>query len=416
MPQSSLSLRESRPDPTRAATPAARAVRLAVCRDLREIEHDWRLFETDAERTAFQSFDWLAKWHKHIGRRQGATPAIVTGRDGNGRLVFIFPFAIESRRMIRRLTWLGSDLCDYNGPLLAAGFARAVSGGEFTVLWRAILALLTADPRLRFDLIDLQKMPETIAGDPNPFLALTTRLNPSGAHVATLSDDWDAFYAAKRSAALRKAERRQAKHLAQHGEVRFVALIDPHGRGDTLATLVAQKRETLARMGAIDIFALPGRLDFYRDVATDPAMRGLIDVCRLDVGTETAAASVALTHNGRYYLILTSYHTGALAHFGPGRAHLRQLIRRAIASGFTMFDFTIGDEPYKYDWCDVEVRLYDYLAATTVRAWPAAAAISLFRRTKRFIKHTPVAWRVFTAARATAAALFRRADGQKRSA
>jgi len=396
--------------------PAARAVRLAVTDDLREIEHDWRGFETDAVRTAFQSFDWLAKWQKHIGRRKGVRPVIVTGRDGNGRLVFIFPFAIEHLRMIRRLTWLGAYLCDYNGPLLAADFARGLSNEEFIALWRAILALIAADSRFRFDLVDLQKMPETIGGAPNPFLALATRDHPSGAYLARLTDDWDTFYRSRRSAATRKTERRQAKRLAEHGEIRFVAPTDPGERGDTLAALVAQKRATLGHMGAIDIFALPGHFDFYRDVATDPALQGLIDVCRLDVGAETGAASVALTLNGRYYLILSSYHGGALAHLGPGRAHLHELFRRAIANGFTLFDFTVGDEPYKHDWCDIEMRLCDHLAAATVRAWPAAMAVALFRRTKRFIKHTPVAWHAFTMARATAAALVARVGRHKRSA
>ena len=169
-------------------------------------------------------------------------------------------------------------------------------------------------------------------------------------------------------------------------------------------------------MGAVDIFALPGHLDFYRDAATDPAMLGLIDVCRLDVGAETGAASVALTHNGRYYLILSSYHGGALAHLGPGRAHLHELFRRAIANGFTLFDFTVGDEPYKHDWCDIEIRLHDHLAAATARAWPAAVAVSLFRHTKRFIKHTPLAWHAFTMARVAMAALVARVGGHRPSA
>ncbi len=38
----------------------------------------------------------------------------------------------------------------------------------------------------------------------------------------------------------------------------------------------------------------------------------------------------------------------------------------AIDRGFKHFDFTIGDESYKRDWCDTELRLYDYLAAATI--------------------------------------------------
>ena len=69
-------------------------------------------------------------------------------------------------------------------------------------------------------------MPEAVGAQRNPFLDLKVRANPSGAYVAMLGGDWDAFYAAKRSSSTRKRERRQFKHLAEHGEVRFVDVRD----------------------------------------------------------------------------------------------------------------------------------------------------------------------------------------------
>ena len=44
----------------------------------------------------------------------------------------------------------------------------------------------------------------------------------SGAYLANLPSDWEAFYAAKRSSATRKRERRQLRQLAEHGAVRLV--------------------------------------------------------------------------------------------------------------------------------------------------------------------------------------------------
>ncbi len=37
------------------------------------------------------------------------------------------------------------------------------------------------------------------------------------------------------------------------------------------------------------------------------------------------------------------------------------------SAAFARFDFTVGDEPYKRDWSDTELRLHDYLAAVTLR-------------------------------------------------
>src|SRR5206468_2252430 len=93
-----------------------------------------------------------------------------------------------------------------------------------------------------------------------------------------------------------------------------------------------------------------------------------------------------------YYHILASYDDGEVSRFGPGAAHLRELLRYAIARGLKRFDFTIGDEPYKRDWCESEQRLHDYSAAVTWRGWPSAVVSGSWRRMKRAIKQSAPLW------------------------
>ena len=90
--------------------------------------------------------------------------------------------------------------------------------------------------------------------------------------------------------------------------------------------------------------------------------------------------------------MLASYDDGEVSRFGPGAAHLRELLRYAIGRGCTRFDFTIGDEPYKRDWCETEQQLHDYSAAVTLRGWPSAAIASAWRRAKRMIKQSTPLW------------------------
>jgi CelD/BcsL family acetyltransferase involved in cellulose biosynthesis len=384
-----------------SAISASCDIKLDVHSDLDEVEQDWKIFESTANRSAFQTFDWIAKWQRHIGARIDAVPVIVLGRDSGGQLLFIMPFAIETRGPIRCLRWLGSRLCDYNAPLLSERLADHLDAGKFPRLWMEIVDLLRTDPHFHFDVIDLQKMPETAGTQKNPFLGLPVVPHPSGAYVATLGGDWNQYYAAKRSSATRKRERKQLKQLAEHGEVRFVDVQDRDGIERTVNTMIAQKSSLFRRMGVTDIFSLPGYREFYLDVATAPGARGLTHVSRLDIGSVVVAASLGLILNDWYYLILSSYQDGELSRFGPGRAHLNELLCFAIGRGFHSFDFTIGDEPYKRDWCDTELRVFDHLAAVSVRGLPAATVMAAFRRLKRFIKQTPTLWRVFSKARAT---------------
>ena len=210
-----LPLSASPPLSVAATAPAERSsgsgVSLRVTSDLGEVAGEWKAFEREADHTVFQSFDWLAAWQRHIGALQKLVPAIVIGREADGEILFILPLAVEALGPIQRLTWLGSRLCDYNAPLLAERFSAHVSVERFMLAWRDIIRLLRSDPRFRFDLIDLQKMPECVGAQRNPFLDLDVRVHPSGAYAAALGADWDAFYAAKRSSSTRKRVVRSAR-------------------------------------------------------------------------------------------------------------------------------------------------------------------------------------------------------------
>ena len=318
-----------------------------------------------------------SKWQQHIGDRRGTRPAIVLGRDAHGDAP-VHPASSRSRRAarVRRLTWLGSDLCDYNAPLLAHDFSAAASSATSPRCGATSLRLLQRDPRFRFDFVDLQKMPETVGAQRNPFLDIQGARNPSGAYVATLGGDWDEFYAAKRSSATRKTERRQLKHLAEHGDVRFVDVEEHAEIARTLETLISQKSQRLrphGRRGPVRAAGLSRVLSRYRDRRN---VRALTHVSRLDVGATIAATNLGLTLPR---LLLSRAvelpRRRDLALRPRPRASARAAAPRDRARLSRDFDFTIGDEPYKRDWSDIEVRLYDHLAAATLRGAVVVAMI-----------------------------------------
>jgi CelD/BcsL family acetyltransferase involved in cellulose biosynthesis len=153
-------------------------------------------------------------------------------------------------------------------------------------------------------------------------------------------------------------------------------------------------------MGVGNIFEKPGHYAFYDTLATDPALGDIVHVSRLDVGTQAAAANLGLVFRGCYYHLLASYDGGEASKFGPGAAHMHDLMRSAIERGCNTFDFTIGDERYKREWCDGTVTLYDYVTPMTLRGCVAAARIFTVGRIKRFIKQTPALWNAASKLRA----------------
>jgi CelD/BcsL family acetyltransferase involved in cellulose biosynthesis len=382
-------------------------MRIAIHEELAAVAEEWRGFQQVADGTVFQTFEWLDAWQRHVGSRSGVRPVIVVGRAGAGETLFLLPLAVRHAGLARELAFLGSDLCDYNGPLLSPAFSDRIGRAGFLAWWREIVRQLRDHPRLRYDLVNLSKMPEKVGAQDNPMLALAVTAHPSGAYLTHLAGDWESFYAGKRSSTTRRRDRTKRKRLAELGEVQLVTPQDKDVVTATLDTLMAQKAQAFARMGVANLFARPGYPEFYRAVATEPASRPMVHVSRLDVGTTPAAINLGLVHRGRYYHLLASYGDGEASRFGPGAAHLHDLMRIAIERGCLLFDFTIGDEPYKRDWSDTELGLYDHISFASLRGALVAAPLMALRRLKRAIKQTPALWALASKVRALAGSLRR---------
>ena len=390
-----------------ASSGAAPGISFGVHTRLAAVEDEWRRFEQVALATPFQSYEWLAAWHRHIGIRSGVVPVIIVGRFSSGDTAFIMPLAIDQVSRLKRLRWLGQDLCDYNAPLLSRDFLCHVNAQAFRDLWRKLQAQLQCDKQTSHDWVEFEKMPEMIGSELNPFMSFGLTANPNSAHIMHLGDDWETFYRAKRSSATRRHDRAKRKRMAQFGDIRFVTAADSAEARATLEMLMQQKSLSFSRKGIPDMFARPGCREFFLDVASHPAMRHMVHVSRVEIGQAGAAANFAMVQGDCYYHILSSYCGGRIAHFGPGALHLRELMAYAIGRGLRKFDFTIGDERYKSEWCDERLKLFDYSAAATWRGWPASALSAARRRLKRAIKQTPLIWSAVSQLRAACGALFR---------
>jgi CelD/BcsL family acetyltransferase involved in cellulose biosynthesis len=372
---------------------------VSVYKGFAAVESQWRNFQASAEGTPFQSFEWLSAWQRHIGALEGVVPAIVVGHFANGQTAFILPFAVETRRSAKRLCWLGQDLGDYNAPLLARDFSQRATAGGFLALWEELQKQMQSDPELRYDWIEFEKMPQTVGVQINPFTHLDVRPNANNAYITQLGADWDTFYRAKRSSATRRRDRAKRKRLSAFGEIRFITDVVPDDVRQTLDTLWAQKRRIFARKGIADMFAKPGCRDLFDDFASNPQTRHLVHVSRVEIGDGTAAANFAMIFGDCYYHVLSSYCEGEVTRLGPGVLHLRELLAYAIRAGLRSFDFTIGDEPYKMEWSDLHLKLYDYSAGATWRGTALNSASVVRRRIKRFIKQTPPVWQLVRRAR-----------------
>ncbi len=385
----------------RSAAGLPAGIRLSYHDDLTEVEQEWRGFEQGADCTAFQTFDWLSIWHRHIGVREDIKPAIVIGRQDEA-ILFILPLALAPGRL-RRVAWFGEFLSNTSAPLLARDFAQRVSRAQFLSLWREIEQLLRK--RLRHDLIDLGKIPQTVGAQPNPMLALDLTPHANDAYQVRLTGTWDEFYAAKRSPSRRKTDARKRRRLEKMGNVHFATATDLADIERTLDALMAQKKSSYASLGVANMFEWPGYRDFFVDLATDPRRHGLVHVSSVSVDKTIVAASFGLTLHGNYDYVLAGYTMGEYEGSSPGTLHLQELMQYFTERGFKTFDFNIGDEPYKREWFDVETKFYNYVSPVTAAGWATSIVLQVSRSIKRFIKRNPAIWPVIRKARSALGSL-----------
>ena len=374
-------------------------LRIAVHDDLASVEPAWRALEPDADCTVFQNFDYLSAWLRNVGPHQNATPAIVSIEGPKGTLAII-PLAVTGRSL-RRLAWMGQDLCDYLGPLLARNFASWVPTSRFPALWRETLAFLRRDPRKRYGLIELRKMSLAVGTQANPFATLPYSLHPSEAYVATLQSSWAAFYDSRRSAKARRQDRSKLKRLTEIGDVRLVSP-DHSKAAHVLQTLFAQKSETFARKGISDVFGRSGYREFFLDLVSNPRTREFTHLSELRVGESAAAVSFGLEYRDRYLLCLISY-DDAFSRFSPGAIHLNELLRRAIERGLHEFDFLVGLQRLKREWADRRMPLCDHIEAATLAGRAIASSLRGLSAAKRGIKGSPALWEAYLRLRTLAA-------------
>ena len=367
------------------------SVLLSVHNEFSSMEAVWRRFEQVADGFAFQTFDFLETWYEHIGSKAGFDLQIVVAWGSKAKPLMILPLGIENCGPLKKLGWLGGDLNDYNGPLLAPNFLEHVAPGEFSKLWEDIQAVLPA-----YDIAELMRQPAMIDGQPNPFLELGTKLNASGAHMTSMGGDFDAYYDEKRTAKAKRHFRSRRKKLEAMGETVYVHPKSAKDIEASVEKLVELKSAALKAMGANDFLAKPGYADFYKALALKSGSEGIAHVSHMEVAGAYVAGNWGLVHKGRFYYLLASYDGPKFGRFAPGVQALVETMKWAVGRGVDTFDFTIGDERYKHEWCETAIDLHDHLSAESFKGRVALIKTCALLSAKRMIKQTPVLWDSFT--------------------
>ena len=271
---------------------------------------------------------------------------------------------IENTKLARVMKIAGGAAADYHAD-----------NGE-PVEYRSLLCALEQKCReLKADAFFVERLPVPRHKPPSSLLTLKNFLFWEASHQLTLNEkmDFESLYARKIPAKVRADSARQWRRISQKGPVTFRIASNEREAIEILEKTIEFKNKQYERLGTPSIFDVPEWRSFYFEMTRGHWMRPpdstspWVHASGLFVGEELVATHWGLVDKATLYYLLPTYETDSWGRFSPGRLHLLELLKWCGQNNIATFDFTVGDEPYKFLWCDTETPLYQVAHAVNLR-------------------------------------------------
>ena len=263
-------------------------------------------------------------------------------------------------------------------------------------------AIRSARPDI--DLVHLQRQNPSFQGVQNPLTALATACSPNVALAIDLSDGFEATLSRRNGKRKRKKYRHQVNKFSDAGGYRLIIANSPEETDRLLSAFFEMKAARLLEMGIANVFEPVDVKAFFRLLfqsaigENEPPffLHGLEVGGRLAAvnGCSITAESIVCDFGG----IIDDNSNASPGYFLDYHA-----IEYAAELGKPIFDFGVGDEPYKRSWCDIETWQFDTLIPLTAQGHVARLLEMSRAQAVRFIKSNHSLWSLVKQLRAKVA-------------
>ncbi|WP_027580613.1 GNAT family N-acetyltransferase [Bradyrhizobium sp. Ai1a-2] len=373
---------EARTAELEAWSKTSRVAGVDMIRDLEAAEPIWRSFEKQFC-TPYQRFDFLATWQRQVGAREGLTPFIVIGHDGERRPLFVLPLTLETVLGTRCAKFMGGKHATFNMALWDRDFAADATAADLTTMVSAIAAHGEAD------VLALHQQPFNWRDLPNPLALLSYQSSVNGCPVLTIEPG------AERTTFISNSFRRRLKgkerKLQQLAGYRYQIATTDADVTRVLNWFFRVKPQRMAEQKLPNVFAEPGVEDFIREACLTELPGGgrIIDIHALECDDEVIAIFAGVADGHRFSMMFNTYTMSASAKFSPGLILTRNIIDHYAALNYRALDLGIGSDEYKRLFCKSDEPIFDSFIPLTWRGKAAASAMSGVNRAKRLIKRNP---------------------------
>ena len=325
-----------------------------------KLERIWREFEKNTLDSPFQSFAWLNHWQNSIGSPLYLMKPQIIVISNKEKVVAIFPMGINKSYGVLKLEWIGGVNSDYMGPILGKQWGELT--GDFQSYWNNAVKKMDL-----FDIIHLQKQKKYIGMFPNPFISFEKFQNNVMSYQVEFNCEWKKHYEINISKKLRADSSRQKRRLAEIGKLKFVIADTIASKINIVNIMMRQKSRRYRDTNKWDMLAISEYKKFYKGLTEMNDQSLNIHYSELRIKDTVLATHVGLVDQTTFYYLMPANEVGIWKKYSPGRILLEFIQEWSTQNGLKVFDFTVGGEAYKKQWCNAETPLYETLIASTFK-------------------------------------------------
>ena len=323
---------------------------------------------------------WVRSWIEAT-----ATEAIVVTMLDQGQPVLALALETATMGSMRVGRYIGGTHANANFPAIRTGYrpdASAMRDG-------LIRALAGTKPSI--DALFLERQIDVLDHTPNPLLELSSRESANIGLQVSLTNGFEGVLEKHNTKRRMKKHRYQIRKFDEAGGFRIITASNPEETRRLLHAFFDLKTVWFREQGVNDVFAGEATHRFFETLfqrALDEKHQPYF-LEALEVGGKLRAITGLSKDRGRVVCQFGSIANDELIQYSPGEFLTFHSIKKAIADGCTVYDYGIGDEPYKRMWCDEEVRYFDTVLGLTAKGRLLAGTRSIVTALKRQVKSRP---------------------------
>jgi CelD/BcsL family acetyltransferase involved in cellulose biosynthesis len=343
-----------------------------------------------------QSTAWVREWAATANPDMLIATLLSTGRP-----VLAIALEVVKSGPFRIARFPGGHHANGNFPVADPAFLNAATSADIEAL---VAAIRKARPDI--DLLALERLLPELDGTPNPMRVLPHFDSPNLSLAVDLTGGFETLLARSSGKRKRKKHRSQTRKFETVGSFRRIQAKTPEEVSRLLDTFYTMKRLRFEKMGIANVFAGAEVRAFFQALFTGAL--GQVPQPFVLHGLEVGGKLRAVTGSSRYAKRLIC-EFGAiieddLAYASPGDFLFFENIQEACRDGMLVYDYSVGDEPYKRLWCDIETRHFDVVVPLSTKGKLLALQMRLYARLKHFIKTSPLIWKLVKLVRRRGAA------------